>query len=83
LASFGESAALDSAASETFWSEVRDLKPFIAEPSRPLWRISVAPTEAPKLVGALSSRLEFDHFYDWGGGLIWLALRRAPNPRRS
>jgi glycolate oxidase FAD binding subunit len=80
LASFGESAALDSTASETFWSEVRDLKPFIAEPSRPLWRISVAPTEAPKLVGALSSRLEFDHFYDWGGGLIWLALRAGAEP---
>src|SRR5206468_4305531 len=80
LSGFGESTALGNEASETFWSELRDLKPFIAEPSRRLWRISVAPTEAPKLVSALSSRLEFDHLYDWGGGVIWLALPVGTEP---
>lgn len=80
LASFGENVALDSAESETFWNALRDLKPFVNEPSGPLWRISVPPTEAPRLVSALSSRLDFDHLYDWGGGLIWLALRSLVQP---
>lgn len=80
LAGFGETAALDSAASEAFWSELRDLKPFTAEPTRPLWRISIAPSEGPNLVTALSQRLDFDHLYDWGGGLIWLALPTGADP---
>ncbi|HXV25943.1 MAG TPA: glycolate oxidase subunit GlcE [Alphaproteobacteria bacterium] len=74
LSGFGEIAALDSATSELFWNGLRDLQPFRDEPTRPLWRISVAPSEAPGLAAALSSRIAFDHFYDWGGGLLWLAL---------
>jgi glycolate oxidase FAD binding subunit len=77
LAAFGETVALDNEGSHLFWSELRDLAPFRNDPTRPLWRVSVAPTEGPKLIAALSNRLTFDHLYDWGGGLVWLAL--APN----
>jgi glycolate oxidase FAD binding subunit len=80
LAGFGESAVLDDAASHLFWGELRDLKAFASEPARPLWRISVPPSDGPKLIAALSSRLAFDHFYDWGGGLIWLALAAGSDP---
>jgi glycolate oxidase FAD binding subunit len=80
VGSFGETLALDSTTSEIFWGDLCDLKLFLTEPSRPLWRISVAPTEAPKLVTTLSSRLDFDHLYDWGGGLIWIALRTGAEP---
>ena len=80
LADFGESAVLDDAASHLFWGELRDLKAFASEPARPLWRISVPPSDGPKLIAALSSRLAFDHLYDWGGGLIWLALAAGSDP---
>jgi glycolate oxidase FAD binding subunit len=74
LSGFGETSALDSDASNLFWAELRDLAPFRTEPARPLWRISIAPSEGPKLIAALSNQLHFDHLYDWGGGLVWLAL---------
>jgi glycolate oxidase FAD binding subunit len=80
LAGFGETAVLDDAASAQFWSELRDLAPFRNEAARPLWRVSVAPTDGPRLVAALSNRLDFDHLYDWGGGLLWLALATDADP---
>jgi len=80
LAGFGENAVLDDAASHRFWAGLRDLTPFAGDAARPLWRISVAPSEGPKLVATLSKRLEFDHFYDWGGGLVWLALPPGADP---
>jgi glycolate oxidase FAD binding subunit len=80
LARFGGTAVLDNAGSELFWSELRDLAPFRTEPARPLWRVSVAPTEGPKLVAALSRRLDFDHLYEWGGGLVWLAMPAGADP---
>lgn len=80
LAAFGDAAALDAAASDRFWSELRDLRPFPGDEARPLWRISLAPSEGPKLVAALSRTLAFDHVYDWGGGLVWLALPAGADP---
>jgi glycolate oxidase FAD binding subunit len=80
LAEFGQSAVLDDAASHRFWAGVRDLTPLADDRARALWRISVAPSEGPRLVAALSKRLEFDHFYDWGGGLVWLALPAGIDP---
>jgi len=37
----------------------------------PLWRVSTAPTHGHKLVAALAPA---EALYDWGGGLVWLAL---------
>ncbi len=39
---------------------------------RALWRISVAPTRGPEVTAAIGEDAEY--FYDWAGGLIWLAL---------
>jgi glycolate oxidase FAD binding subunit len=80
LSGYGQTAVLDDAASRRWWSELRDLAPFRNDATRPLWRISVAPTEGPRLVAALSNRLDFDHLYDWGGGLVWLALPAGADP---
>jgi glycolate oxidase FAD binding subunit len=37
----------------------------------PVWRISTAPTAAPKVVAAISAYMECRAFYDWSGGLVW------------
>ncbi|MGB0853416.1 MAG: glycolate oxidase subunit GlcE, partial [Pikeienuella sp.] len=39
-----------------------------------VWRVSVKPTDGPKLVEALRSGGDVDALYDWGGGLVWLQL---------
>jgi len=62
--------------SRAFWREVRDVAPFasVHEPSI-VWKISCPPTEGPAIVARLKAeRPAAETFYDWSGGLIWLAL---------
>ena len=39
-----------------------------------LWRVSVKPTAAADVVAALAG-VEHEATFDWGGGLIWIAVR--------
>ena len=63
-------AKLGEAASRSFWKAVRDVKA-LAGGDRPLWRISAAPTRGHEIAAAIG---ESHYYYDWAGGLIWLAL---------
>ena len=70
LKPFGELAALQEEPSRALWRIVRDARPF-ANDDRALWRISCTPTRGPKVAAAIG---EGNYFYDWAGGLVWLAL---------
>ncbi|WP_413207664.1 FAD-binding protein [Rhodospirillum sp. A1_3_36] len=73
LKDLGETQALDSTASDAVWAALRDVKPLVEPRDRAVWRISVAPTAAPGVVEAIGAQRSVEAFYDWGGGLIWLA----------
>lgn len=61
--------------SRTFWREVRDVAPLNATPDEIVWKISCPPTEGPAILGRIKAqRPTARAFYDWSGGLIWLAL---------
>ncbi len=77
LADLAESEELHSMNSEALWRELRDVAPFVGQPERPLWRISVPPQDGARLVAAVARELDAEYFYDWGGGLVWLALSNA------
>jgi glycolate oxidase FAD binding subunit len=70
LKAFGTLAKLDEAASRSFWKTLRDVRAFAAD-DRPLWRISTAPARGHEIAAAIGGGA---HYYDWAGGLIWLAL---------
>jgi glycolate oxidase FAD binding subunit len=72
LAVFGASEELHSLNSRTLWREIRDVAPLLPDTACVLWRLSVAPASGATVVKEIGSRAA-DHFYDWGGGLIWLA----------
>jgi len=74
LAGFGSVESEDGGASLLRWRQVRDAMPFAGLPGHAIWRVSVAPSAGPPLVASLSSVLDFQHFYDWAGGLVWLAV---------
>ncbi|PWC98174.1 FAD-binding protein [Azospirillum sp. TSO5] len=38
-----------------------------------LWKLSVPPSAGPATVEAIRRTLDVEVFYDWGGGLVWLA----------
>ena len=75
LASFGAIELLDEAASQDAWRAVRDVAPLAAQADRAVWRVSVAPTDGPALAAAVARTLDARYFFDWGGGLVWLAVK--------
>ena len=60
--------------SRTFWQEIRDVIPFSRMLNRVVWRLSVPPSAGAKVVAEIKHHISCEAFYDWGGGLIWLAL---------
>jgi len=60
--------------SRTFWRDVRDAAPLAAD-AAVVWKLSCPPTEGPGVMARIKAqRPTARSFYDWSGGLIWLAL---------
>jgi glycolate oxidase FAD binding subunit len=65
---------LHSTNSLALWRELRDAAYFTADRDAVIWRVSVPPASGAAVAAAIAeSGLRFLHFYDWGGGLLWLA----------
>jgi len=71
-----ESAVIDGAAHDTLWADIRDVRA-LAGRAGSLWRLSVKPTDAARIVTDLQTALQAEAALDWGGGLIWLAVPGA------
>jgi glycolate oxidase FAD binding subunit len=70
---FGTADLIEGRGGEALWQSVRDAA-FLAEPrDRAIWRISTTPGRAPNLTAAIARSLDAKWYYDWGGGLVWLA----------
>jgi glycolate oxidase FAD binding subunit len=75
LSEFGELEELHTHNSAFFWREVRDVSYFAdAHDSRQIWRLSVPPMEGADTVARIAESQAVEAFYDWGGGLVWLAI---------
>jgi len=71
----GKMEELGTLESRTFWREVRDVAPLAAAQDAVVWKISCAPTEGAAVVARIKAqRPAARAFFDWSGGLIWLAL---------
>jgi glycolate oxidase FAD binding subunit len=67
---------VEGEANLALWRGVRDVHPFRADASdEAVWRISTAPTRGHVLTALVERSLDCRWFYDWGGGLVWLACR--------
>ena len=73
LADFCKAEALAQAEAARLWQDIRDARFFAVPSPLAVWRISAAPSRAPLIVAAIARSLAAKHFYDWGGGLVWLA----------
>ena len=80
LGKFGAVALLDEKQSRALWRSVRYVMPFATEAARarPLWRISVPPSRGYEIARAITPAAQM--FYDWAGGLIWVAMPFAGEP---
>jgi glycolate oxidase FAD binding subunit len=66
------SEILGEAESVVLWRSFRNLAPFRSDHGSAIWRISLPPTAGADLLRAVGSTQL--HFYDWAGGLVWLAM---------
>lgn len=78
VAGFGPVSRLDAEDTKALWAEIRDVMPYADGTARPLWRLSMAPSQAWKLVAGLRLRAGIDAYYDWQGGLVWMRMEADP-----
>jgi glycolate oxidase FAD binding subunit len=77
LKAAGEMNEIGEEPSRTLWREIRDCAPF-AGGKKPVWRVSMAPSEGHRMIDALRRQAGVNAFYDWQGGLIWLEMAAEP-----
>lgn len=68
---------LAEAQSVMVWQRIRDVQPFADKPFD-IWKVSCAPSDAPRVLAALDPGLEVRMMADWAGGLIWVG---GPSPQ--
>ena len=78
LGRFGAVEELHSKNSATLWREIRDVRPFAGD-DRPLWRLSVPPASGAEAAARVAKVADVGTLFDWGGGLVWLAVGGAPD----
>lgn len=80
LKGFGAAHIVEQKESRALWRSIRDVKPFAMPDARarPLWRISTAPSKGHEIAARITPAAQM--FYDWGGGLIWVAMPYAEEP---
>ncbi len=77
LADFGETEELHSHNSAAAWAEIRDVRALLDTDESVIWRLSVAPSRGPEVVAQLRAELAAEVLYEWGGGVVWLAVEGA------
>ena len=72
-ADLGGGDKLEDKGSLTLWKGLRDVAPLTGAADRAIWRLSLPPAAGPSVVETIGDRLEVTCYYDWAGGLVWLA----------
>jgi glycolate oxidase FAD binding subunit len=84
LQDFGSTEELHSIRSALLWREIRDAVSLLPDPDRLIWRLSIPPAAGAQVVQEIelacrrgdgpAAPASIECYYDWSGGLIWLAL---------
>jgi glycolate oxidase FAD binding subunit len=77
LKRFGAAEVVEGKAADALWQGVRDVTPLAEPRPRAVWRVSTAPTKGPAVAGHMARALDVRHYYDWSGGLLWIAADAA------
>jgi glycolate oxidase FAD binding subunit len=64
-------------ASQVIWRDVRDVRPFADGSEKPVWRVSMPPSQGHRMVLALRMQAAVSALYDWQGGLVWLRMEEG------
>ena len=71
----GNGTKLNAADSTALWSKIAAVQPLLPVQNKILWRVCPTPSVAPAIFGNIKSHIESaEGFFDWGGGLLWVAV---------
>lgn len=85
LAGFGADLSVDRDPTSVAasWAWVRDVVGFQGG-TGDVWRLSVKPSDGPKVVASLRAEIsDIDVLYDWGGGLVWVQVPQGTDLRQQ
>ncbi|MEJ8571186.1 glycolate oxidase subunit GlcE [Microbaculum marinum] len=74
LRDYGTPQVLRGEDSAARWAAIGEVEPLGQLDHRAVWKLSTSADRAPGIAAALRERLDARLFFDWGGGLIWLAV---------
>jgi glycolate oxidase FAD binding subunit len=83
---FGVAEIAEDLASAALWRSIRDVQPFAMDGALgawQVWRVVCPPASGGALGQQLTRDTSGEAIYDWGGGLIWLALPPAPDAQAA
>lgn len=63
---------------DDLWQSIRKVEMF-NNVEKPLWRLSVKPSDAVEISNILAAKTDAKLLFDWGGGLIWAEMPDANN----
>ena len=72
LGSYGMTDILEGEPSQLLWQSLSDGAP-VADKGNQIWRVSCAPTAGPAILQNIQSHCDCTGYFDWAGGLLWLA----------
>jgi glycolate oxidase FAD binding subunit len=77
LKGYGAADVIDGEAADALWRTVRDVMPFAEPRDKAVWRVSTAPTKGPHVAAQIGRARDARWYYDWSGGLLWIATDAA------
>lgn len=77
LKPYGPAEIVEGEAAAAVWRAIRDVEVFAESRDDAVWRVSVAPTQGPAVTAEVSRAINARWFYDWSGGLVWIACSTA------
>ena len=76
LSARGQIEVIPPEQSAEFWRAMRDIA-CVDAAAEQVWKLSVTPSFAPRIIAALEHDYKIDYALDWAGGLIWIAGQGA------
>ena len=74
LSDYGQAKKIEDYEHDILWADIRDVE-FLASPrNKAIWKLSVRPTSAPNTVEVIKQTVDCTYYFDWSGGLVWLAV---------
>ena len=77
LRPFGAADVVEGEGAATLWADIGDVAPLAEPRDQAVWRVSTAPTSGPQLAAQVARALDARWYYDWSGGLLWIATGAA------